>query len=117
MSEKRKFLLENFEIIQQARTRKPRPFSYSRIAKIISQNGYKVSAQLVCAVCKEHEQTRMKGGLKALDGAATKLDRKVTKLDGATDRIEDAASTLAETAGKFKTGTKKCPPTKRGAKS
>jgi hypothetical protein len=99
MSDKRNFLVENFETIQQARTRKPRPLSYARIAKIISANGYKVSAQLVCAVCKEHEKLRTEGGIPALDGKATKLDKKAaklgrtsTKLDGAAGALEGAAT-------------------------
>lgn len=79
MSEKRKFLVENFETIQKARARKPRPLSYTKIAKILSANGMKVSAQLVVAVCKEHEETKARGGVAALDGAATKLDKKAAR--------------------------------------
>ena len=110
MSEKRKFLLENFETIQQARNRKPRPLSYNRIAKIISQNGYKISAQLVAAVCQEHEQTRVRGGLKALDGAATKLDKKAAKLDGTATKLDGVASKLTDVA-------KPCPPPRKRPKS
>ena len=91
MSDKRKFLIENFETIQKARARKPRPLSYEKIAKILSENGIGVSSQLVKAVCKKHEETKMKGGLAALDGAATKLDKKVTKNHGATTKAAGAA--------------------------
>ena len=75
MSDKRKFLIENFETVQKARARKPRPLSYEKIAKILSANGIMVSTQLVKAVCKEHEETRVKEGLVGLDGTATKLDK------------------------------------------
>ena len=76
-------MLENFETIQQARNRKPRPLSFIKIAKIISENGLRVSAQLVKSVCKEHEALRKKGGVVALDGAATDLDRSAAKQGGA----------------------------------
>lgn len=88
MSDKRKFLIENFETIQKARARKPRPLSYEKIAKILSANGVTVSSQLVKAVCKEHEKTRVTGGLIGLDGSATKLDKRTTEPHGATNQIE-----------------------------
>ncbi len=88
MSDKRKFLIENFETVQKARARKPHPLSYEKIAKILSANGMVVSTQLVKAVCKEHEDTRVKGGLVALDGAATKLDKRITKPHGAENQLE-----------------------------
>ena len=116
MSEKRKFLLENFETIQQARYRKPRPLSYARIAKIMSQNGYKVSAQLVAAVCNEHEHTRLEGGLKALDGAATMLDKNTTKLDGAAMKLDGAATKLDGVAGTLAGASKSCRPRQKRAK-
>ena len=72
MSDKRKFLIENFATIQKARSRKPRPLSYEKIADILSENGVKVSAQLVKAVCKDGGKS--KKGSVPLDGAVTKLD-------------------------------------------
>lgn len=91
MSDKRKFLLENFATIQKARTRKPRPLSFDKIAKIISENGIQVSAQLVKAVCKERDSGKLKRELAAvgaLNNAASDLIDHGPKLDGAATRMQ-----------------------------
>ena len=96
MSDKRKFLVENFDTIQKARARKPRPISYEKIAKILSANGVKVSSQLVKAVCQDHEALK-KQGPAVLDGAATMQDKKDAKHSAEASRKRASAKPASRT--------------------